>query len=124
MNADPQTPHRILVYAEEEDELDALTARLDADGYSATGTVVAELAVDLASASHFDALMIGRRVSTSDRLTLTSELVRRNPGIVVVRANGPEAVITQLRQAFSEHRAGVLKTQGGEAGGGATGGAY
>lgn len=102
---------RILVYADREEELDALTARLDADGHSATGTVVDELAIDLASSSNFEALLVDRHVSPGDQLWITSEIARRNPGILVIRANGPEAILTQLRQAFNERQADLEKAQ-------------
>jgi DNA-binding NtrC family response regulator len=102
---------RILVFADREDELDALTARLDADGHSATGTVVDDLAIDLASSSDFEALLVDQHVSPSSQLWITGEIVRRNPGILVIRANGPEAVLTQLRQAFTERQADLEKTQ-------------
>lgn len=104
--------HRILVYADREDELAALTSRLDADGHSATGTVVDELAIDLASSSDFEALLVDRHVPPRDQLWITSEISRRNPGILIIRANGPEAIITQLRQAFTERRADEKKTRG------------
>jgi DNA-binding NtrC family response regulator len=102
---------RILVFADREEELDALTSRLDAEGHSATGTVVDELAIDLASSSNFEALLVDRHVSPRSQLWITSEIARRNPGILVIRANGPEAVLTQLRQAFTEHQAGLEKMQ-------------
>jgi|GEM_PF-851666 DNA-binding NtrC family response regulator len=102
---------RILVYADREEELEALTSRLDADGHSATGTVVDELAIDLASSSNFEALLVDQHVSPRNQLWITGEIVRRNPGILVIRANGPEAVLTQLRQAFTERQADLEKTQ-------------
>jgi DNA-binding NtrC family response regulator len=103
---------RILVFADRQDELDALTARLDADGHSTTGTIVDELAIDLASSSTFEALLVDRHVSPRNQLWITSEIARRSPGILVIRANGPEAVLTQLRQAFTERQADLEKTQG------------
>jgi DNA-binding NtrC family response regulator len=106
------TSHRILVYANREEELDALTSRLDADGHSATGTVVDELAIDLASSSDFEALLVDQHVPPRDQLWITGEIARRNPGILIIRANGPEAVVTQLRQAFTERRAEEEKTRG------------
>ena len=106
--------HRVLVYAERDDELAALTSRLDADGHSATGTVVDELAIDLAASSDFEALLVDRHVPHNDQLWLTTEIARRNPGILVIRANGPEAVLIQLRQAFTERRADLEKAQEGE----------
>ena len=93
---------RILVYADREDELASLTARLDADGHSTTGTAVDELAVDLAASSEFEAFVIDGLVPPSDQLRLASEISRRRPGILVIRANGPDAVLTQLRQAITE----------------------
>ena len=94
---------RILVYADREEELASLTARLDADGHSTTGTALDELAVDLAASSEYEAFVIDHLVPPSDQLRLTTEISRRSPGILVIRANGPEAVVTQLRQAITEH---------------------
>lgn len=93
---------RILVYADREDELESLTARLDADGHSTTGTAVDVLAVDLAASADFEAFVIDGLVPPSDQLKLTTEISRRSPGILVIRANGPDAVLTQLRQALTE----------------------
>ena len=93
---------RILVYADREEGLASLTARLDADGHSTTGTAVDELAIDLAASSEFEAFVIDRLVPPSDQLKLATEISRRNPGILVIRANGPDAVLTQLRQAIAE----------------------
>lgn len=108
------TAKRILVFADHEDDLAALTSRLDADGHSATGTIVDELAIDLAASSDFEAFVVDRRVPPGAQLRVTSDIARRNPGILVVRSNGPEAVLTQLRQAITERRAEQAKEQGPE----------
>lgn len=105
---------RILVYANGENELAALTSRLDADGHTISGTVVGEVAVDLASASYFEAFMIDRHVPTPEQLKLTTEIGRRNPGILIIRVNGPEAASIQLRQALNERRAALAKTRNEE----------
>ena len=57
-------------------------------------------------------LLVDRNVPPANQLWITSEISRRNPGILIIRANGPEAVITQLRQAFTERRAEEEKTRG------------
>ena len=93
---------RVLVYADGQKELAALAGRLDADGHSTTGTTVDELAIDLASAAEFDALVVDRRATAAQQLRLTAEISRRSPDMLVVRSNGPEAVLTQLRQAAAE----------------------
>ena len=105
---------RILVYANRENELAALTSRLNADGHTISGTIVGEVAVDLTSASNFDAFMIDSHVPTPEQLKLTAEIARRNPGILIIRVNGPEAASIQLRQALNERRAALAKTRNEE----------
>ena len=96
---------RVLVYADLQEDLASLTARLDANGHSTTGTVIDELAIDLAASSEFEAFVIDRHASPARQLRLTTEISRRSPAILVIRANGPEAVLTQLRQAAAERTA-------------------
>ena len=98
---------RVLVYAETAEELAELTTRLEADGHSSTGTVEGELALDLASVSTYEALIIDRRTSLADQRRLSAEMAQRNPETLVIRANGPEALLTQVRQALTERGAGI-----------------
>lgn len=109
---------RVLVYAETAEELAELTSRLDADGHAATGTVEGELAVDLASASDFEALVIDRRTPRADQLRLAADVARRSPQTLVIRANGPEALLTQMRQALAESGAAAGRGARAEAPGG------
>ena len=80
--------------------MDRVTTTLEQDGYLVTGTLLDEVAIDLASSSEFDALLIGGGIAQSDRLKLKGDVLRLQPSIKVADARGPESVVTVLRQAF------------------------
>ena len=80
--------------------IDEVTSTLELEGYSVSSTLSDDIAVDLATSSDFDALLIGSGVSELDRLKLKGDVLRVRPSTKVAQAYGPESVVTALRQVF------------------------
>ena len=100
--ADLQETCRLLVVACHQDVMDSLTRTLERDGYIVTGTLSDAVALDLARASSFDAVVISGGVSQSDRRHLVAEIQSKQPSTVAIVGHGTESVLIQLRQAFKE----------------------
>ena len=99
-----RTLHRVLIVEREEDTMARTTRALEGDAYIVTGTMDDAVALDLAGSTDFDALLIGKGVSLSDRRHLSTQVRKRQPTIPVVHVNDPTSVLIQLRQAFKEQR--------------------
>ncbi len=95
-------PSRILVVGRREDTTHKFTRVLEADGHIVTSTLSDAVALDLASSSDFDAVVIGGGVSHADSRYLGTQIRGKNPNTAIVVAHGPESVLSQLRQAFKE----------------------
>lgn len=91
---------RILVVSRNQDQINRITALLESDGYATAGTQLDDIAIDLASSSPYDALLLGGGVTAADGARLRGEIRRRQPDIAVVRAGSPESVLSLLRQEF------------------------
>ena len=91
--------NRILVVARHRDTLDSVTRILEGVGCTVTGTLSDEVAIDLAGASDYDALLIGDDVPQSDGRYVISEARNRTPSIAVIKYHSPRSVLTQLKQA-------------------------
>ena len=90
---------RILIVGRHQDRVDRTTAILERVGYIVTGTLDDGVALDLVGSSQFDALLIDREVSPSDRRYVTTQAREADPDTRVVVVESPEAVLTRLRHA-------------------------
>lgn len=90
---------RILIFSQQQDSLDRVTRVLESVGCIVTGTLNDGVAIDLAGASDYDALLIGDEVHQSNRRYVATEARKRKPSMSVVIVHGPESVLTQVRQA-------------------------
>ncbi len=92
--------HKILVVGRHQDVMDTVTSTLEGNGYSVTGTLHDDIAVDLATSSEFDALLMGGGMTQKERSQLRGEVLKKLPKIKVVQAEGPESVLTLMKQAL------------------------
>ena len=90
---------RILIVGREQEYTDQIIGILEGVGCIVSGTLSDGVAIDLASSSDYDVLLIGDEVSQSDGRYVATEARRKKPSITVVMVQGPESVLTQLRQA-------------------------
>ena len=91
--------HRILIFGREQQSMDVVTRILETAGFIVTGTLDEGVAIDLAGNSDYEALVIGREVSPSDRRYVATKSRDASPSLTVVAVQSPESVLTQLRQA-------------------------
>ena len=94
-----QQQRRVLVVGRSTDDMEAVTATLEGNGYSVTGTLHDDIAVDLAASSEFDAILMAD-MTQKELTALRGEVLRKQPKIKVVQAEGPESVLTLLKQAL------------------------
>ena len=80
--------------------MDHVSTILERDGYIVSGTTNGEIAIDLASTTDFDAMLIGEGLTEAEKSMLSGEVRRQHPSIVVVKTNAPESVLTLLNQQF------------------------
>ena len=90
---------RILIVGREQEYTDRIIGILESVGCIVTGTLSDGVAIDLAESADYDVLLIGDEVSQSDGRYVATEARRKKPWITVVMVQGPESVLTQLRQA-------------------------
>lgn len=95
-------PSRILVVGRHEGTTHRITRTLEADGHIVTSTLSDATALDLASSSYFDAVVIGAGVSHADVRYLSTKIQGKDSSTAIIVAHGPESVLSQLRQAFKE----------------------
>lgn len=95
-----QKQHRVLLVGREQDVIDTVTSTLEANGYSVTGTLHDDIAIDLAASSEFDAMLSGGGMTQKDWTQLRGEVLKKLPKIKVVQAEGPESVLTLMKQAL------------------------
>ena len=79
--------------------MDRITAILERVGHIVTCTLDDGVALDLVGSSQFDALLIDREVSPSDRRYVSTQAREADPDTRVVVVESPEAVLTRLRHA-------------------------
>ena len=91
--------HRILLVGRSQEPVDAVTATLEAGGYSVSATLHDDIAVDLAASSDFDALLTDG-MTRQERSALRGQVLDKQPSIKIVQAEGPESVLTLIKQAL------------------------
>ena len=79
--------------------MDEVSRLLEGVGCIVTSTLDDAVAIDLAVSSDYDALLIGEDVSQSDGRYVTTRARDKKPSTPVILVNGPESVLTQLKQA-------------------------
>ena len=79
--------------------MDQVAQLLESVGCIVTSTLEDAVAIDLASSSDYDALLIGEEVSQSDGRYVTTRARDKKPLMPVILMNGPQSVLTQLKQA-------------------------
>ncbi len=94
-----QAQHRVLLVGRNTDRVEAVTSRLEGSGYSVSGTLYDDIAVDLAASSEFDAILMAD-MTQRERTELRGQVLKKQPKIKIVQAEGPESVLTLLKQAL------------------------
>ena len=79
--------------------MDNVTRLLESVGCIVAGTLIDTVAVDLASSSDYDALLIGDEVPQLDGGYIAAEARNKKPSMPVIIVHSPESVLTQLRLA-------------------------
>ena len=95
-----QKQHSVLVVGRDQDVLDAITSMLEGSGYSVTGTLHDDIAIDLVSSSEFDALLLGGGMMQKEWTQIRGQVLKKLPKIKIVQAEGMESVLTLLKQAL------------------------
>ena len=90
---------RILIVGRQQESLDTVTRILESVGCIVTSTINDGVAIDLASSSGYNVLLIGDDVPQSDGRYVTREARNRKATMVVIRVHNPGSILTQLRQA-------------------------
>lgn len=89
---------RIVVLGRDAEGNERLARVLEGAGYIVASTISDGVAIDMAGASGYDALLIGGGVLEADRRYVATEVRNRNPGITVLTVNSLRSVLTQLAQ--------------------------
>ena len=90
---------RILMFGQRQESVDRVVQILEGVGFTVTSTLNDVVAVDLAGASDYDALLIGEDVPQPDLRYVRAEARKRRSSIRVVIVHSPESVLTQVTQA-------------------------
>ena len=90
---------RILMFGRRQESVDRVVRILEGVGFTVTSTLNDSVAIDLAGASNYDALLIGEEVAQSDLRYVRAEARKRKSSIPVVIVHSPESVLTQVMQA-------------------------
>lgn len=92
---------RVVVLGRDAEGNERLTRVLEGAGYIVASTTSDGVAIDMAGASSYDALLIGNSVLEADRRYVATEVRNRNPGIAVLMVNSSRSVLTQLAQRLA-----------------------
>ena len=90
---------RILMVGRRQESVDQIAHILEGVGFTVTSTLNDAVAIDLAGASDYDALLIGEDVAQPDLRYVRTEARKRRSSIRVVIVHSPESVLTQVMQA-------------------------
>ena len=91
--------NRVLVVGRKQKRIDELTRLLESAGCIVTGTLVDAVAIDLATSSNYQALVIAEEVSRSDGRYVTTTARGRKPLMPVILVHNTRSILTQLRHA-------------------------
>ena len=87
------------MFGRRQESVDQVVRILEGVGFTVTSTLNDSVAIDLAAASNYDALLIGEEVAQSDLRYVRAEARKRTSSIRVVIVHSPESVLTQVMQA-------------------------
>ncbi len=90
---------RILMVGRHQESVDRIAHILEGVGFTVTSTLNDVVAIDLAGASDYDALLIGEEVPQSDLRYVRAEARKKRSSMRVVIVHSPESVLTQVMQA-------------------------
>ena len=90
---------RILMFGRHQESVDRIAHSLEGVGFTVTSTLNDVVAIDLAGASDYDALLIGEEVPQSDLRYVRAEARKKRSSMRVVIVHSPESVLTQVMQA-------------------------
>ena len=90
---------RILMFGRRQESVDRIARILEGVGFTVTSTLNDSVAIDLAGASNYDALLIGEDVAQADLRYVRAEARKKTSSIRVVIVHSPESVLTQVKQA-------------------------
>ena len=89
---------RIVILGRDAGGNERLARILEGAGYIVASTTNDGVAIDMAGASGYDALLIDGGVAEADRRYVATEARNRCAGIVVLTVNSGRSVLTQLAQ--------------------------
>ena len=87
------------MFGSRQESVDQVVHILEGVGFTVTSTLNESVAIDLAGASNYDALLIGEEVAQSDLRYVRAEARKKRSSIRVVVVHSPESVLTQVMQA-------------------------
>ena len=87
------------MFGRRQESVDRVVRILEGVGFTVTSTLNDSVAIDLAGASNYDALLIGEDVAQSDLRYVRAEARKKTSSIRVVIVHSPESVLTQVKQA-------------------------
>ena len=90
--------NRILILGRQQNIVEKVTRILEGVGCTVASTLNDEVAIDLAGASGYDALIIESAVPEHDSRYVTTKARSVNSTIAVIVVSTPESALTQLRQ--------------------------
>ena len=82
-----------------QESVDRIAHILEGVGFTVTSTLNDVVAIDLAGASDYDALLIGEDVAQPDLRYVRAEARKKKSSIRVIIVHSPESVLTQVMQA-------------------------
>ena len=87
------------MFGRRQESVDRVVRILEGVGFTVTSTLNDSVAIDLAGASNYDALLIGEDVAQAELRYVRAEARKRTSSIPVVIVHSPESVLTQVKQA-------------------------
>ena len=87
------------MFGRRQESVDRIVRILEGVGFTVTSTLNDSVAIDLAGASDYDALLIGEDVAQADLRYVRAEARKKRSSMRVVIVHSPESVLTQVKQA-------------------------
>ena len=91
--------NRVLILGRDQEFVDLISQTLEGSGCIVTTTLSDGNAIDLVSSSEYGALLIDDDLDRAAQQYVATEARDQDPELPIILVKGPEAVLTQLRQA-------------------------
>ena len=95
----PYDNNRVLMLGRDQEFADLISQTLESSGCIVTTTLSNGNAIDMVGSSEYGALLIDDELDRADQQYGATEARNRDPELPIIVVKGPEAVLTQLRQA-------------------------